>query len=82
MSREPASEAPDCSFRRVLPDPRSVPTISVEGFARMVGVSRTSAYAAARRGDIPVLRIGHRILVPTVAVYRLLGQPLPTEEAE
>ncbi|MDE3205945.1 MAG: helix-turn-helix domain-containing protein [Acidobacteriota bacterium] len=35
-----------------------------------LGISRASAYEAVRRGDIPAIRIGRRILVPRVALQR------------
>lgn len=39
-------------------------TVSVEEAAVILGISRGSAYEAARRGDLPgVLRIGKRFLV-------------------
>jgi hypothetical protein len=37
-------------------------------------VSRNSAYEAVRRGEIPSLRLGGRILVPTIPLRRLLGE--------
>ena len=40
---------------------------------KTLGLSRQSVYAAARRGDIPTIRIGGRILVPVAALNRLLG---------
>jgi excisionase family DNA binding protein len=39
---------------------------------QMLGLSRPSTYAAAKRGEIPTLRIGGRILVPRAALKRLL----------
>jgi excisionase family DNA binding protein len=39
---------------------------------RMLGLSRQSVYAAARKGDIPTIRIGGRIFVPRAALMRLL----------
>jgi excisionase family DNA binding protein len=39
---------------------------------RMLGLSRPSTYSAAKRGEIPTLRIGNRILVPRAALKRLL----------
>lgn len=56
----------------MLPDPREQPTVSVEDAARILGLGRASAYEAAKRGDIPTLRIGRRLLVPTAALLRLL----------
>jgi hypothetical protein len=35
------------------------------------------AYEAAQRGELPVCRIGRRVLVPRAALLRLLGQDGP-----
>ena len=35
-------------------------------------ISQSSVYAAARAGQLPVIRIGRRLLVPTAAIRRLL----------
>ena len=48
-------------------------TISVEDAARLLGISRGLAYEAARRGDLPVIRLGRRLLVPRARLYELLG---------
>lgn len=47
--------------------------ISIEQFAEAVGISRTSAYAAAQRGEFPVRRVGRRLIVPVAAVERWLS---------
>jgi excisionase family DNA binding protein len=39
-------------------------TLSIPAAARRLGISRNGAYAAARAGTIPTIRIGNRILVP------------------
>lgn len=54
-------------------------TLTVEEAARVLGIGRNAAYEAARRGDLPALRIGGRIVVPRVALERLLAgdQPQP-----
>lgn len=49
-------------------DLSSLATVSVEQAARVIGISRTAAYAAVKRGEIPVCRFGKR--------YRVLAQPL------
>jgi excisionase family DNA binding protein len=41
----------------------------------VLGISRNKAYEAARRGEIPTIRIGHRILVPAAAFERMLEGP-------
>ena len=38
-----------------------------------LGLSREASYEAARRGDIPTIRIGRLIKVPTVQFERLLN---------
>jgi excisionase family DNA binding protein len=40
---------------------------------RLLGLGRNAAYAAAQRGDIPTLRIGRLLLVPKIALHRMLG---------
>jgi excisionase family DNA binding protein len=48
-------------------------TVTVPEAARLLGVSRMSAYTAVRIGEIPSIRIGRRVLVPRAALDRLLG---------
>ena len=48
-------------------------TLTVEEAAEMLGLSRAFAYEAVSRGEIPSIRIGRRILVPKVALERLLN---------
>lgn len=48
-------------------------TVSVARASQMLGIGRNQGYEAARRGDIPVIRIGKRILVPLAALERLLS---------
>ncbi len=38
----------------------------------MLGLNRNAAYAAAKRGDIPVIRIGKLLRVPKVAFDQML----------
>ena len=38
----------------------------------VLGISRAFAYDAVRRGEIPAIKIGRRILVPKLALDRLL----------
>ena len=41
--------------------------------AKLLRLGRTAAYEAVRRGDIPVIRIGGRLLVPKAALERMLA---------
>ena len=46
--------------------------LDVTEAADLLNISRGAAYAAAKRGDLPTVRIGGRILVPRTALMRLL----------
>jgi excisionase family DNA binding protein len=48
------------------------PTISVAEAGRLLGISQGHAYKATRDGDIPTVRIGRSLRVPTVWVRRVL----------
>lgn len=45
---------------------------TVEEAAKMLRISRSSAYEGVRTGQIPSLKIGKRILVPLAALERML----------
>lgn len=47
--------------------------ISVEHAGKLVGLSRSAAYRAAARGDIPTFRLGRRLYVPTARLLEMLG---------
>lgn len=48
-------------------------TISVEEAGQLLGIGRSAAYEAVRRGEIPVLPIGRRYRVPVPRLLALLG---------
>lgn len=47
-------------------------TITVEELARVLDIGRRQAYEAVKRGDIPSIRIGHRILISTRVINQIL----------
>ena len=49
-------------------------TYSVPEAAKILGLNRNSGYDAVKRGEIPVIKIGKRLLVPKPALHRLLQQ--------
>lgn len=49
-------------------------TYTVEEAAEVLGLSRNSAYEGIRSGDIPAIRVGRRLLIPKVALDRLLRE--------
>jgi excisionase family DNA binding protein len=54
-----------------LDNPREV--LTVQETATTLGISLNSAYEGIRRGEIPHLRIGRRIVVPVAALERVLA---------
>jgi excisionase family DNA binding protein len=54
-------------------DLRGRHTCSIDEAANLLGIGRSTAYAAARDGSLPVLRISGRLLVPTAKLLVLLG---------
>lgn len=57
-------------------------TITVEEAGELLGIGRRTAYRAAATGELPTVRIGRRLLVPTTRLLRLLDgadQPDPTQ---
>jgi len=55
------------------------PLLSVEQACELLGVSRSAGYRAAATGDLPTVRWGRRLYVPTARLLELLG--LPWEKA-
>jgi len=51
--------------------------LSVKEASRLVGVSPGRLYEGVRRGEIPSLRIGSRILIPTHKLVEMLGAEGP-----
>ena len=47
--------------------------LTVEEAAKILKISRGSAYEACRKGDIPTLRIGRRLLVPRARLEAMLA---------
>jgi excisionase family DNA binding protein len=47
-------------------------TLTVEEAGTRLGISRTLAYELVRRGEIPSIRLGRRVLVPIRALERLV----------
>jgi excisionase family DNA binding protein len=49
-------------------------TLTVPEAAKILGISRNSAYEAAKRGEIPSIWIGGRVLVPRAPLEKMLGR--------
>jgi len=79
MSSGPSGESPQQSeaAARLRDQP---PVLTIGEAATLLRIGRNSAYEAARRGEIPTIRLGRRLLVPLAALERLLeraGAPPP-----
>ncbi len=48
-------------------------TMRIDEAAAILGISRRSAYRAAAKAQLPTIRLGRRLLVPTASLLRLLG---------
>lgn len=48
-------------------------TLTIEEAATLLGLGRSAAYEAARRGQLPTRRLGRRVLVPVPALLEWLG---------
>jgi excisionase family DNA binding protein len=57
---------------RIELDPEIRPTLSVDEACVVLGISRSSGYAGAKTGELPVIQIGRRLRVPTAALIRML----------
>jgi excisionase family DNA binding protein len=59
-------------------------TLTVEETADLLRLGRSATYEAVRRGEIPSLKVGRRLLIPTARLAALLGErpePDPTSSA-
>jgi len=50
-------------------------SVSVPEAARLLGLSRSSTYAAVKRGEIPSVRVGGRVLIPMSRLHDLIDPP-------
>lgn len=59
-------------------------TMTVSEAAAVLGISRALAYELVARGELPSIRLGHRIVVPTKRLHDLVlggnvtADPAPT----
>lgn len=56
-----------------LDEARRRAVLTVDEAAALLEISRSSAYEAARRGELPTIRIGRRLRVPARSLMAMLG---------
>jgi excisionase family DNA binding protein len=49
-------------------------TVTVEEAGELLGISRAHAYESVRRGDLPSIRLGRRIVVPVHRLWTMLNE--------
>jgi hypothetical protein len=67
--------------RITIADIAHLPTIDVPTAGRVLGIGRDAAYAAAQRGEIPVLSLGRSLRCPVAKLLAMLGITPETTEA-
>ncbi len=50
--------------------------LSVPEAGAILGLGRSASYEAARRGDIPVVQIGRKLIVPIAKIEEILGETI------
>jgi len=53
--------------------------ITVPEAAEMLGISRNFGYELVKRGELPVIRFGKRLLIPRVALEKMLEKGVQNE---
>ncbi len=49
------------------------PTLTVPAAGRLLGLGREASYRAAASGQLPTIKFGRRLFVPTARLLQLLG---------
>jgi excisionase family DNA binding protein len=67
---------------RDLPDPQTEPTVTVDRAGDVLGISRSTALRKVNSGEIPSIRMGRRILIPSAKLVllargELVPRPVP-----
>jgi hypothetical protein len=58
-----------------MDDNTTKPTMTVpEAGRKYFGLGKNGSYDAAKRGDIPTIKIGSRLFVPVIALERMLSE--------
>jgi excisionase family DNA binding protein len=56
--------------------------VSATEAAKWLGIGRSSMYVAIRDGQVPSIKIGRRVYVPTASLKRLMGEPIREDVAD
>lgn len=67
------ADAPASQLQFLLPADGDRLVLTVTEAGRLLGISRTFAYELATRGELPVIRLGRRLLVLKRPLLELVG---------
>jgi hypothetical protein len=73
ISERAVTVQPSPARKLTLDDLRGRTVVSVPEGGAVLDLPRSGAYEAAKRGDLPTIRIGRRLVVPVPALLRMLG---------
>ena len=62
----------DSDGRTKLTDARL--TVDIPTCAKLLGIGRGTAYALAAEGKLPAIRLGRRLVVPIIALEKMLAE--------
>jgi hypothetical protein len=68
--------------RKKFRDPECKTMSVPEAGRRYLGLGHSAAFEAARRGELPVIRIGRFVRVPIVAMERMMEEAKPSKVEE
>jgi hypothetical protein len=68
--------------RKKIRDPECKTMSVPEAGRRYLGIGDSASWEAARRGELPVIRIGRFVRVPIVAMERMMEEARPVARAE
>jgi len=57
-------------------------TLTVAETAELLRLSRNGAYEAIAKGELPSIRVGRRLLVPRLALERMLDVQVPRASSD
>ena len=53
--------------------------MTVTECGELLGISRAQAYLMDKKGRLPVIRLGRRIVIPKPAIFKMLENATPIE---
>ena len=56
-----------------IPTPQQQATLTADQVSKILNIGRNQVYNAMKNGEIPCLRLGRRLVIPTAAFRNLLG---------